>query len=105
MIVIAYLLAGLSAGLIAGLFGVGGGIVVVPVLVWVFESQGFGNDYLVHLAVGTSLATIVFTSISSVRSHHQQGAVRWDIWRTMGLGVFFGAVLGVLIVTQISGKC
>lgn len=104
MIVIAYLLAGLSAGLIAGLFGVGGGIVVVPVLVWVFESQGFGNDYLVHLAVGTSLATIVFTSISSVVGHHKQSAVRWDLWRTMGLGVFVGAVFGVLAVTQISGE-
>lgn len=104
MIIATYLIAGVFAGLIAGLFGVGGGLVVVPILVLAFQWQGFSPDILTHLAVGTSLATIVFTSASSLISHHQKGAVRWAILKPMSLGIILGAFLGVATVIQLNGE-
>ena len=76
----AYLITGVVAGVMAGLLGVGGGLVIVPVLVWLFRKLGMDESVVMHLAVGTSLATIVMTSISSVRSHHRRGAVRWPLF-------------------------
>jgi len=104
MTLIIYLLAGAIAGLIAGLFGVGGGSVVVPVLVVLFEAQGFSPELLTHMAIGTSLATIVFTSMSSVLNHHRLGSVNWSVLRPMSLGIVLGAVLGVATVLQIKGE-
>lgn len=98
-----YLLAGMFAGLVAGLLGVGGGIIVVPVLIMVFEAQAFAPDLLTHMAIGTSLGTILFTSLSSVFNHHKLGAVRWDLFRLMSPGIVLGAVLGVFTVLQIDG--
>ncbi|MBE01662.1 sulfite exporter TauE/SafE family protein [Marinobacter lutaoensis] len=89
-----YLLLGALAGTLAGLFGIGGGLIIVPVLIFSFELQGVSPEISAHLAVGTSLATIVFTSLSSIRSHHQRGAVRWDLFRPMTVGIVVGAVLG-----------
>lgn len=103
MIILSYLIAGVFAGLVAGLLGVGGGIVVVPVLVMAFEAQGFHSDVLVHMAVATSLGTIVFTSSSSIWNHHIRGAVRWDLFKPLAVGITLGAVLGVLTVVQIDG--
>lgn len=106
---IIYLLLGAFAGVIAGLLGVGGGLVIVPVLVYLFTQQGMAPSYMVHMAVGTSLATIVFTSISSVRAHHKRGAVHWSIfWRlTPGLviGALIGAVLADWMPAQILRRC
>ena len=93
-LILIYLAAGAVAGLIAGLFGVGGGLIIVPVLVYVFTGQGIEQNVLVHLAIGTSLATIVFTSISSVRSHHKRGAVRWDLFWQLTPAIVLGALLG-----------
>ena len=104
MILAIYLLAGACAGLVAGLFGVGGGIVVVPVLVVVFESQGFDSQILTHMAIGTSLATIVFTSISSVLNHHRLGSVDWSIFKPMSVGIVLGSVIGVVTVLQLDGE-
>lgn len=73
MIFLSYLLLGALAGTLAGLFGIGGGLVIVPVLVYSFELQGLSPEVLTHLAVGTSLATIVVTSLSSIRTHHSKG--------------------------------
>ena len=92
-----YLAVGAFAGTLAGLFGVGGGLVIVPVLVFVFKGQGISEAVIMHLAVGTSLATIVFTAISSVRAHHQRGAVRWDAVRRLTPGIVFGALVGAAI--------
>ena len=78
-----YLLLGLGSGFIAGLFGVGGGLTIVPILLMLFQAQGFPDAQLMHLALGTAMATIVVTSISSMRAHHQHGGVRWDIFRAM----------------------
>jgi len=103
MIIASYLFAGVFAGLTAGLFGVGGGLVVVPILVFAFEVQGFSPDVLTHMAIGTSLATIVFTSSSSVLSHHKKGAVLWALFKPMSMGIALGAVLGVFTVVQLDG--
>jgi len=96
-IILIYLAVGAIAGLLAGLFGVGGGLIIVPVLVYLFTSQGMAPAILVHMAVGTSLATIVFTSISSVRAHHKRGAVRWDLFWRLTPGIVVGALLGAVV--------
>ena len=98
-----YLLLGAGAGMLAGLFGVGGGIIIVPVLVYSFTLQGFDPSILTHLAVGTSLATIIFTSINAVREHHRLGAVRWAIFIWMTVGILVGAGFGALTAKAIAG--
>ena len=98
-----YLLLGALAGIVAGLFGIGGGLLIVPVLVFTFELQGIPVEVLTHMAVATSLATIVITSISSIRTHHQHGAVRWELFRPLGIGILLGAVLGVNTAVQLPG--
>lgn len=104
MIIASYLLAGIFAGITAGLFGVGGGLVVVPILIFVFHWQGFAPEILTHLAIGTSLATIVFTSSSSVLKHNQLGGVLWTIFKPMTFGIMLGAVAGVWTVVQLEGE-
>lgn len=99
-----YLALGAFAGTLAGLFGIGGGLVIVPVLIFSFGLQGVDPEVAVHLAVGTSLATIVFTSISSVRSHHSRGGVRWDIFRPMTVGIVIGAMVGAWTASLLSGR-
>ena len=102
-ILLVYLAVGAFAGLLAGLFGIGGGLVIVPVLVMTFEALGFPLEVLTHMAVATSLATIAFTSLSSVRSHHQQGAVDWPLASRISMGILLGAVLGVVTANELSG--
>ncbi|MEJ2141243.1 MAG: sulfite exporter TauE/SafE family protein [Gammaproteobacteria bacterium] len=92
-----FLVLGSFAGLVAGLLGVGGGLIIVPVLSWLFSQQDIDGTVVVHLAVGTSLATIIFTSISSVRAHHQHGAVQWPIFINITPGIIVGALLGAAI--------
>ena len=73
-VIASYLALGALAGTVAGLFGIGGGLIIVPVLMFTFGLQGIDPDIIPHLAGGTSLATIVFTSVSSIRSHNKHGA-------------------------------
>ena len=96
---IGYLVLGAVAGFFAGLLGVGGGAIMVPVLALMFAAQGFPEQHLMHLALGTSMATIVFTSISSLRAHHKHGAV---IWPTV-LDIAPGIVVGTLLGAQVAG--
>lgn len=98
-----FLAVGALAGLLAGLFGIGGGMVIVPVLVLTFQAQSISPDVLTHMAVATSLATIVFTSISSIREHHRNGAVLWPIFKIMASGIILGTALGVALITQVPG--
>ncbi|SFC39533.1 hypothetical protein SAMN05660443_2502 [Marinospirillum celere] len=98
-----YLLLGAGAGLLAGLFGIGGGLIIVPVLVLTFTALGFPAEILVHLAVGTSLATIIPTSISSTWSHHQRGGVSWHWFKLMAPGILLGALLGAWTASLLSG--
>ena len=98
-----YLVLGAAAGTLAGLFGIGGGLIIVPVLVLTFEAQGVAPEVLTHLAVGTSLATIVVTSISSVKAHHAKGAVRWDWFSPIAIGIVIGSALGGKTAGMLSG--
>ena len=79
MLYVWFVIAGAFAGVCAGLFGVGGGMIIVPALVWIFTAYHFPPEVVTHLAIGTSLATIVITSISSMTAHNKRGGVRWDI--------------------------
>lgn len=88
---------GAVAGTLAGLLGVGGGIVVVPGLAFLLAGGDVPPDRLMQVAVGTSLATIVVTALSSIRAHHRRGAVRWPVVARMAPGLMLGAVLGALI--------
>ena len=92
-----YLTLGLFAGVMAGLLGVGGGLIIVPTLAWIFHHQQVDDAIVMHLAIGTSLATIVVTSISSVRAHHRRGAVLWPIFWRLTPGIVVGAWLGAAI--------
>lgn len=89
---LAFLGIGAMVGFFAGLLGIGGGIVMVPMLVFVFAAQGFSPEHLMHLGLGTAMATIVFTSISSVRAHHVRGSVDWRVARAMAPGMLAGAL-------------
>jgi uncharacterized membrane protein YfcA len=96
-----YLTLGCFAGFVAGLFGIGGGMVIVPVLVYSFSTQGFAHATLTHLAIGTSLATIMVTSVSAVLAHHKRQAVLWPVVRNMAPGLLAGAFLGAQIASLI----
>jgi uncharacterized membrane protein YfcA len=89
---------GAFAGVLAGLLGVGGGIVLVPGFFYVFERLGYGGEQLMQLCLATSLATIIVTSARSVLSHNKKGAVSWEILRTWAPGIVIGAIIGVLVV-------
>ena len=97
-----YIVLGLFAGFVAGLLGVGGGLIIVPVLIFVFTAHHFADQYVVHLALGTAFVSIVFTSISSFRAHHQHGAVDWKLWREISPGVVIGTLLGTVIAAYLS---
>jgi uncharacterized membrane protein YfcA len=97
-----YLAIGAVAGVLAGLLGVGGGLVIVPALVWVYRGHGFDEAIVAHLAVGTSLATIVATSISSVRAHHRRRAVLWPLAARLAPGIVVGAWIGAAVADRLS---
>jgi len=100
---VALLFTGAIAGVLAGLLGVGGGIVIVPVLFNLFGVLALPQESAMHVAVGTSLATIVPTSISSMRSHLKRGSVDMDLLRKWAVPVFIGSALGALISAQVAG--
>jgi uncharacterized protein len=97
-----YLFAGLVAGFLAGLLGIGGGLVLVPALVVLFSMQGFSEPVIVPLALGTSLATIIFTSAASMRAHHEKGSVDWRTLRRMTPGIASGALAATALVAYLS---
>lgn len=99
--ILIYLGCGCIVGVLAGLLGVGGGTVIVPILAAVFPYQGVPPQYVQQLALGTSLASIMFTSISSARAHHARGAVQWDIFRNITPGILLGTFSGGLIAAHL----
>ena len=101
---LAYLVMGLLTGLLAGMLGIGGGVVIVPLLVFLFNAQHLPSDRVLHLALGTSLASIVFTNLSSVRAHHAREAVRWDIVRTTAPGIILGTLFGTVLAEYLSSR-
>ena len=92
----AYLAIGAAVGFLAGLLGIGGGMVLVPMLFFVFTAKGFATEHLMHLALATGLATILFTSLSSVRAHHRHGGVDWAVARAMSPGIMAGSLAAAL---------
>lgn len=97
-----YAVVGAVVGLLAGLLGVGGGGIVVPLLVFVFKLQGVSNEIIMHLALGTSLAGIMFTSVSSMRAHHSHGAVDWLVVRRIAVGILLGTFIGSCLAARLS---
>jgi len=99
-----YLALGGFIGFLAGLLGIGGGFTMVPILAMVFAALDFPPDHVLHLALGTGMATILFTSASSVRSHHRHGAVHWPVVKSMAPGVMLGTFGGALVVGYLDVK-
>ncbi len=98
MEIFSLIIAGIFVGLLAGLLGVGGGTVIVPILVWLFQSHPeIPANSLMQIAIGTSLATIMITSISSIIAHHRHGAVRWPVMWQLTPGIILGTGLGALV--------
>ncbi|WP_209503442.1 MULTISPECIES: sulfite exporter TauE/SafE family protein [unclassified Ruegeria] len=95
------LVIGALAGVLAGLLGVGGGIVLVPAFFYAFQTLGYGGPQLMQLCLATSLATIIITSMRSVLAHNKKGAVDWDILRGWGPGIVVGAIVGVLVASAL----
>lgn len=92
-----------TAGFLAGLLGIGGGLVLVPGLFFVFTSLGFDSPHIMHLAVGTSLSTIMATGLSSALAHHRRGNVRFDMIKNIGFGMVFGVGIGTAIASIVTG--
>jgi hypothetical protein len=96
------ILLGMVSGLLAGLFGIGGGLVIVPVLVILFTAQGFPTDLVMLMAVATSLAVIILTAIASVLAHHRLGSVVWAKVFRLSPGIMVGAAVGAVVAKHIS---
>ena len=93
--------AAVPAGFMAGLFGIGGGLITVPVLYYVFDTAGLNNNYVMHLAVGTSFSIIIPTAISSVITHNKFNAVDFNIVKSFGLFVVIGVIFGAIFASTL----
>ena len=91
--IVELLLLGSFTGFLAGLLGIGGGMLMVPLLTFILGQRGVAPDLAVKMAIATSMATIMFTSLSSVRAHHKRGAVRWDLVKGLAPGILAGGLL------------
>lgn len=98
-----YALLGIISGLAAGLLGIGGGFIMVPVLLLIFAYIGLDGPHLVHIAIATSLAAIVLASITSVYSHHRHGGVLWPVFRRFAPGMIMGALIGSTVAHYLPG--
>jgi len=94
---------GLTAGFMAGLLGVGGGIILVPGLYYIFTALGYAPEHLMHVAVGTSLAIIIPTGLSSAFAHYKRGAVKFDLVKHIGPGIVAGVVVGAALADRLAG--
>jgi uncharacterized membrane protein YfcA len=103
-IFLACVLLGMVTGVLAGLFGIGGGLVIVPVLVMLFSAHNFPAELVLLMAVATSLATIIFTAISSVIAHHRLGSLLWAKVFSLSPAIMLGAALGAVVAKQISAE-
>lgn len=102
---LAYIALGLFGGFFAGMLGIGGGLVMVPALTMMFAAQaGFPVTEVLHLALGTSMAAIIFTSLASLRAHHQHGAVLWQVVVQITPGILIGTLIGTLFAGSVPSK-
>lgn len=98
---LSYAGAGVIAGLMAGLFGIGGGLIIVPILMLVFSWQTMSADVAMHVAIGTSLMTITLTSLSSIRAHHRYGTIDWALVRKLTPGLVAGSLSGAVLAAYL----
>lgn len=96
LLIIELVLLGISTGFLAGLLGIGGGMLMVPFITIIMSHRGVAPDLAVKMAIATSMATIIFTSMSSVWAHHRRGGVRWDIVKRLAPGIVTGSIIGSL---------
>ena len=101
-LIVVFVVLGAFVGLLAGLLGIGGGMTMVPLLTIIFTQQGFPLAHVVHMAVATSTATIIFTALSSAREHHKHGAVLWAVVAGLAPGIIVGSLVGPQIVGGMS---
>ena len=99
-----YLFTGTFVGFFAGLLGIGGGLIIVPILITVFTAQDFPSDRIIHLALGTTMATIIFTSAASLRMHHMHRAVNWEVVKNITPGIILGTLGGATLVGLMTGQ-
>ncbi len=102
-LILAFVALGCVIGFLAGLLGIGGTMVMVPILTIIFTHEQFPREHMVHLAVATSMASIVFTSLSNMLAHHRHRAVLWPVVRKLVPGILTGSLIGPLIVSGMSG--
>lgn len=99
-----FLVTGAAAGLLAGLFGVGGGLIMVPALAWILPRLGFAENITMQMAIGTSLAVIAITSLSSTLAHHRRGGVLWPVLVRFAPGLIVGAITGAFVADLLTGN-
>lgn len=104
VMLVVLLVIGALGGILAGLLGVGGGIVLVPAFFYAFQTLGYDGPQLMQICLATSLATIIVTSVRSVMSHNKKGAVDWDILKTWSPGIVVGAIIGVLVASELRSE-
>lgn len=94
LLIMSFLVLGTFTGFAAGLLGIGGGMLMVPFITMLLAARGFPEELVVHVAIATSLSTIMFTSLSSVRAHHKRGAVLWPVVKLLAPGILIGSWVG-----------
>lgn len=105
MWVAAYLVLGAFTGFFAGMLGIGGGLVMVPALTLMFAAQSqFPSGEILHMALGTSMASIIFTAVASLRTHHSHGAVMWNIFKVITPGILLGTAIGTLFAASVPAR-
>lgn len=104
LLIVELLALGACTGFLAGLLGIGGGMLMVPFITFILTSRGFPEELAMKMAVATSLATICFTSLSSVRAHHIRGAVLWPLVRRLAPGILLGSLIGAQVAVALPGK-
>ncbi len=103
-IILAFVSLGTFVGVMAGLLGIGGGGILVPILTTIFIFQGVSKESVVHLSLGTSMACIALTSLSSMRAHHANGAVNWPLAKVMSIGMVVGTFAATFLIPYLSSK-
>ena len=103
LVYIAYAVLGIIAGILGGLLGIGGGVITVPCLLYLFHWLGYPQPYVMQMAIATSLAAMIFTTTSATWAHNKRKAVLWDILKKMMPGLVIGSIVGAIIALWISG--